>query len=397
MKYINFAILLFILGSCNLHSNKVDAPNLETITIPADISGKKLMMSEIYDSLQYVPLETTDENLIGEVQKFIPLQDKYVIVDKVNAKAVYVFDHDGKFLNQIGQRGAGAGEYVKMSSAAVDEIGNRVFIYDSALKSLIIYDLRGEFKEKISLPLIAREIEYIGDNKIALFCNYESNPAVVKNSANPNLVIYDLKSKTSEGYLYTDTRINSTEVIIPSLALVKSADGIYTSLHYPLNEKIYKIDSTGIVNSYLVDFDKENKNYQEKYLQNLIAESVELSDENNTMPNFKDLTNCILMQNGIYIEYINYTSSDMGCGFYNMESGKYIGGESNETYPLQNDVDNGWIFSPMAVKGNIVYGVMDAAGLEILENTKSDQLNHMKETMSSESNPIIILAFTKNK
>lgn len=70
-----------------------------------------LDLSEILDdSIEIIPLETTEECLISKINRIEFYQDKIFVSDKANAK-IFVFTSEGKYLKSIGTQGGGPGEY----------------------------------------------------------------------------------------------------------------------------------------------------------------------------------------------------------------------------------------------------------------------------------------------
>lgn len=83
-------------------------------------------MSEFVDPVHYIRLETTADNLIGEVSQLISLQDKLMVVDKVFTHAIYLFSNTGKYLYYINYRGMTPKKYVKITSVVIDQQSERL-------------------------------------------------------------------------------------------------------------------------------------------------------------------------------------------------------------------------------------------------------------------------------
>lgn len=396
-RLVLVCILGILLTGCMFYTTKEVHKTIYTIiAIPPEVSGKVLKMSEVYDSLCYVPLETNDNFLIGEVDRLIPLADRIVVVDKNVAKAVYVFDKQGGFLNQIGALGAGAREYAGIASVSVDE-NNNVYIYDNSRNKLLIYTITGNYTGELSVPFFAQEIECLGNDEMIFYCDYAVNPAFTKEHTTPNSVVFNLKTKECTPFLYVNDQIKSNEIIVPTLPVIKNEKGNEVSLFYPLSRYIYSISPTEITGGYRVNFGETNEERKNAYIKRLIEEDLPVCEENNAMPDFCDLTKCLLLNDGVYIEYIDYSASKLGCGYYFNDLNIYRGGEQIGKFPLENDLDHAWIFSPLCVKNGIVYGVIDAEGLDLIGDTTSEQVNRMKKMKSAEDNPIVVLAYRKKQ
>ncbi|MGB5988864.1 MAG: 6-bladed beta-propeller [Marinifilaceae bacterium] len=71
---------------------------------------KKLKLSDICDSLIYIPLETKKECLLGENMHEIDIDGDNIFIHE--GLKLFYFNINGKFQSQIGKTGRGAGEYV---------------------------------------------------------------------------------------------------------------------------------------------------------------------------------------------------------------------------------------------------------------------------------------------
>ena len=69
-----------------------------------------LKTSQFVDDIEFVPLEITDDCLLSNHLKTIVVTSKDIIV--YDYEGCYRFDRSGKFLNKIGSRGQGPGEYM---------------------------------------------------------------------------------------------------------------------------------------------------------------------------------------------------------------------------------------------------------------------------------------------
>ena len=130
--------------------------NSEYIEInKANVEIKKgFSFSEIADSTLYVALETKPDCLIGEVRMIEKLDSLLFILDY--SPNLFVFNTNGKFINQIGKIGDGPNEYVGINAFYLDKKNKRVVIIDEMKGALIHYDYYGKFieSERINSDLI---------------------------------------------------------------------------------------------------------------------------------------------------------------------------------------------------------------------------------------------------
>ena len=89
----------------------------------------------------YVPLETTDSSLVGNIFKLLYDDGKLVVVDRTNAK-IQVFDAaTGKFLSSVGHQGRGPKEFISIRDAVVAD--GKLYVLD--MNKILTYKLNGEF------------------------------------------------------------------------------------------------------------------------------------------------------------------------------------------------------------------------------------------------------------
>ena len=132
-----------------------------------------LDISEWMYPLGLVSLETTDESLLGFIDKLIEHKGKFYVLDKLR-KGVFVFCDNGKFSHRIGKLGKGSGEYTNLSDFTLDERTGYVYLLTNP-STVYVYDADGEFKwmKKINNSLLWS----IGSYKSCFFCssNYLTN------------------------------------------------------------------------------------------------------------------------------------------------------------------------------------------------------------------------------
>lgn len=151
-------ILVFIIRSVSVLlisiflSISISGQNSGTIVIQTFQNRLSILnTSQFVDSIHFIPLETTENNLIGTVTKIIKTDDKYYVLDNKMAKKIFVFDTKGKFLYSIGIYGKGPGEYSNLTDFTVDVKRNFVYLVDDRLK-FIKMRLNGDFILEKKVP-----------------------------------------------------------------------------------------------------------------------------------------------------------------------------------------------------------------------------------------------------
>ena len=114
-----------------------------------------LPLSELYDSITLIPLETTDVSLIGIVSA-VTLSDSMIFVGDRIEEVIQVFDWNGRYVRTIGAIGQGPGEYLTLTQ--ID--------YNSKDKCLLVYDRRNGFVISYS-----PEGNYLKTDSVNYFCD----------------------------------------------------------------------------------------------------------------------------------------------------------------------------------------------------------------------------------
>ena len=88
---------------------------------------KSLPLSDVAAKVEIVPLEVTDESLLANVTDFYVSEYNIWIHHSKDPK-IYRFTREGKFLNTIGKRGQGPGEYTYFMNFMIDEKRQEVYV-----------------------------------------------------------------------------------------------------------------------------------------------------------------------------------------------------------------------------------------------------------------------------
>lgn len=122
---------------------------------------RKEKLSDFVSDFKIVYFENSDTALFRTWKVYVT--DNYIGV--LHASSPFkLFDHQGKYLCDIGRVGQGPGEYKLLYSAAIHEKNNEICLAPFSGKGLLVYDLQGNFKKRV----------YLGDlNKAQV--RYEDN------------------------------------------------------------------------------------------------------------------------------------------------------------------------------------------------------------------------------
>ena len=142
MKLFTYIALIMLLVACGSNPTDSSQGNIYNIN-PEKESPIEDFISEY---VGHVALETTDKSLIG-TPSIIKISGNDIYIYSYD-EGVMRFDvHTGKFLNQIGRKGRGPGEYVHL--ADFDIYDGKLYAYSMLDRKLNVYSIDGSFIEQI--------------------------------------------------------------------------------------------------------------------------------------------------------------------------------------------------------------------------------------------------------
>lgn len=189
-------------------------------------NNKFLNISEIADSITYIPLETTDECLIGA---FCGIQYKngiWYISDRTYT--IFLFDDNGKFIKKLNKIGQGPGEYTYIQTFAVDN-DNHIHISDFGLKKILEYNADLEYVSATRFEDVPRDF-YVLEDKYVLY--------MPDQNTNCRRGIYSLNRKTGK-YQEILNMKGLPETVYYNKWIVSSEDNKFIILDCSSNRAIY--------------------------------------------------------------------------------------------------------------------------------------------------------------
>ncbi|MDR3252993.1 MAG: 6-bladed beta-propeller [Tannerella sp.] len=119
-------------------------------------------------SYEFIPLETGEENLLGDIAFTIVVNNKIIVVDRYS---IQVYDMHGKFISRVGSRGQGPGEYLIPQDVWVDKAAQTILIHGANYK-LSVYDLNTyQYLFSKSTPGSFTSFSLLSDGSYAWYCS----------------------------------------------------------------------------------------------------------------------------------------------------------------------------------------------------------------------------------
>jgi hypothetical protein len=153
MRHIYILIVLFCLPlvSCKERPQTEENKGIKVIDVAGGVGkSRQINLSEIADSIEYIPLETNPESLLSFPPGRRILYENGIIYF-VQKKSIFkIFDSNGKYLSTFNKVGRGPQEYETAGNIYIDNASGKMII--ESIFKMAEYSLDGEFIRNIHLP-----------------------------------------------------------------------------------------------------------------------------------------------------------------------------------------------------------------------------------------------------
>ena len=248
-------ISILLLSSCTFSSKK----EMETIHLNDVGNIDKYLewdISNKFDSLNYVLLETNDSILIADISNLRESAQDYFITSD---DRLFRFDKQGHFCNFIGNRGSGPEEYVSIQDFCLDNQRQIVYILDYFGRKIMYYDFNGNYVGACKL---------IDDYAFNTFCFWEDHLYLtsVNNAFTPDLLVVDPKNGESRALSFRERTMGTDEGFLGTSYLYE-ADGDLSIYHY-FNDTIFRVSDAGLTPYRLLDLGSLKLTFTEAAIRN---------------------------------------------------------------------------------------------------------------------------------
>ncbi len=251
---IKFILILLFATGCNTK----EVQNSGTIfKIDLDSTYDTTVLDSVYSKVEIIQLQTKEECLLAKPSQMIMgVDSSLIILDEIN-KSIYRFDKSGKFLNSIGQKGKGPGEYI-IPRTIVDIAGQQqIVVGDIGNQKLIYYNYNGKLIEERKINYSYRRLIYNINNQT--WWGYAGDARRIHREldANQRLKFINLANDIDDGVRFVYGHKSYGHTLCDAF---KCFPGSYELcyFHEPFNNNIYTFDGEKIKTKYTFDFGKYN-------------------------------------------------------------------------------------------------------------------------------------------
>ncbi len=218
--------------------------NLPTIKVDIQKKYPKGEFKDYFSSSILIPLETTNNSLFSNIDRISLTNDKIFILDK-RLGSILIFDNKGTFLNKIQNIGNGPEEYTRLMDFTVNADNKELILLTNGPNKILKFNYKGQFINEIKANDYYTNIGYKNNKLLFVYKNKEKGKLFQE---------FDQKTKKKKNYIEMD----DFDVFFWLLQsrypyITSSKNTLITSLN---SEIIYKYDNKGFHPEYKIDFGK---------------------------------------------------------------------------------------------------------------------------------------------
>ena len=125
--------------------------DLRVIDVAGGVEKSRLVkLSEIADTIEYVPLETTKESLVDIIINNLVFYENGALYLLQRNGTIKIFDKQGTYINSINRKGRGPQEYERLLVMDIDESTGNICV--RGYRKILEYSRSGQFIRRITFP-----------------------------------------------------------------------------------------------------------------------------------------------------------------------------------------------------------------------------------------------------
>ena len=154
MKGFILYIFLFVGGQIVQAQSKAELPVFD---FSKNYPEKRLCLQEIAE-IEYVPLETTDEILLGGSSVLSAVTDNYILIHEERLGDIFLFDRKtGKIVSHFNHKGQSGREYNWIKNGTLlDEEEGEIYVCAQYIQ---VYSLTGEYKRTLKINGVLADLD----------------------------------------------------------------------------------------------------------------------------------------------------------------------------------------------------------------------------------------------
>lgn len=208
--------------------------------------------SQIFESIDFIPLETNKESLFGTINQ-LEIADSLIFILDISSRSLYIFRKDGTFKIKI--KSGGPDKFFGFFT--VDHFDKKIIIANNFTDGVLVYDFNGGFIKKITTPDRVSSLFYMGDNNLLYFLRRKvayTETSTIKYDLN----FADDNAQVKKNLHPYNTKYENGEYNVENNPINFSGEPGSCMFSMPFDYTVYQVNDTGILCTYKFIFPAES-------------------------------------------------------------------------------------------------------------------------------------------
>ncbi len=179
-KLLNIGVLSLMLCITSCSDTKIEH---DLINLNIDVNNLS-STKDIFSDFHFVPLETVGDKLIGEIDKILADSNYFYILDS-QTKSIFIYNHKGKYINQISRLGRAGEEYLSVDDIAV--YNSHIYALCRSSRKINVYSNENKYIKSIPLNDWYTHFHILNDS--LMFLDSEDS-----NAKSYNFILHDYQN-----------------------------------------------------------------------------------------------------------------------------------------------------------------------------------------------------------
>lgn len=237
----------FVIFICFLIACSQQPQNVQFGVIGLDPeNARPVACSDLIEDITLIPLQTTDDAIIGEVTAVAEHGDLYFVFDS-QTKSVFTFDHSGAFRYRICRVGKGPGEYINLDGMYVDREKD-LLVLDGGSKCLYYKCDNGEYIREERYALSNGFKTYLGEGAFVSYVFYPTKKSNEK-------LVFEHHGKITASVLPIEKSMTSSDISTEHFFYASDDHHYFIE---PYQDTVYRLTPQSATIECLIDFGKKN-------------------------------------------------------------------------------------------------------------------------------------------
>lgn len=385
---LHICFLLLLSADCIFLTAQVTIPFAEGVA-----DEKEVKLSTIASDVKYIPLETTEDNLLDweAASPMIDLVGKYLFV--CDGHHIYQFTPEGKYIRKIGKKGQGPGEFRKHILAVVyDEAKEHIIATDFLGRKAIVFSFEGKYLYDFEIK--GKVLAFLPP---AGLYGYTGNYVYSKERTGVDLIMMNDEGKKKKEFRFNYVKGKRYPFIFDDGVFYTYRGNVYYK--NPFENQIFRIEDRKKVLAYELDLGTYAK-YEKDDPQRVVLNkekgvgSVLPTDAGKKRFTFRSLFET---DSYVYIRY--YQEQEWRLGLYDKRTGQVVRVHSGKMKGdgFVDDLEGGIPFMPVRGNEKVLINMISAE--ELLEKVQPSQargsLKKAMENLLEDDNPVLMITYLK--